>query len=165
MSDVATEALTNLGGKYLTFHLAEEEYGLEILKVREIIGVQEITTVPRAPDFVKGVINLRGRIIPVIDLRMKFDFSEKEYDKETCIIVVAINEILVGLIVDTVSEVVDVDAQDIEEPPSFGTTTSTDFIIGMGKIKGHVSILLNVENILSNEVTDLMAEIASDDDK
>lgn len=149
MTNSKPASLAQLEGKYLTFRLGNEEYGLEILKVREIIGVQEITMVPRAPSFMKGVINLRGRIIPVIDLRLKFGLPEAEYGKETCIIVVSVDDVLVGLIVDTVSEVVDIDAADIEESPSFGTKTSSEFIVGMGKVKDHVSILLSVEDILS----------------
>lgn len=151
MTTASVDLSNKLAGKYLTFQLFNEEYGIEILKVREIIGVQEITTVPRAPEYVKGVINLRGRIIPVSDLRLKFDLPEREYDKETCIIVVSIDEVLVGIIVDTVSEVVDISTDEIEEAPSFGSDADSDVILGMGKIKDRVVILLSVENILSGD--------------
>jgi len=122
------------GGKYLTFKLASEEYGLEILKVREIMGLLEITKVPKTPVFVKGVINLRGKVIPVIDLRLKFGMESIEETNETCIIVVEVNEMLMGVVVDKVSEVLDIEGKDIEDAPSFGTNIDTNFILGMGKI-------------------------------
>jgi len=150
MGNAGTEnVLAQLGGKYLTFRLHEEGYGIEILKVREIFGMQEITSVPGVPGYVKGVINLRGRIVPVVDLRLKFGLSEAEYDKETCIIVISIEDVLVGIIVDTVSEVVDIPADDIEQSPSFGAETPTEYLMGMGKVKERVIILLNVENVFS----------------
>lgn len=159
---IAEEVVVQLGGKYLTFLLAEENYGIEVLKIREIFGMQQITGVPGMPEYVKGVINLRGRIIPVIDLRLKFGFEEAEYDKETCIIVVAIEDVLVGIIVDTVSEVVDIPSDDIEQSPSFGAETPTEYLLGMGKVKDRVVILLNVGQIFSvNEIKSL--EAASND--
>ncbi|MFW6114632.1 MAG: chemotaxis protein CheW [bacterium] len=115
-------------GKYLTFVLAEEEYGLEILKVREIIGLMGITAVPRTPEHVKGVINLRGKVIPVIDLRLKFGMQEIEHTTETCIIVVSVNESEIGVLVDRVSEVLDIEAGQIEEAPSFGSEVNTEFV-------------------------------------
>lgn len=148
---VSEEAVLQLGGKYLTFQLSGEGYGIEILKVREIFGMQQITSVPGVPEYVKGVINLRGRIIPVIDLRLKFGFDEAEYDKETCIIVVSIEDVLVGIIVDTVSEVVDIPTDDIEQSPSFGANTPTEYLLGMGKVKERVIILLNVEQVFSEQ--------------
>lgn len=138
-------------GKYLTFVLGDEEYGLEILKVREIIGLMEITCVPQTPEFIKGVINLRGKVIPVIDLRLKFGMKEAEPTEETCIIVVDINTTLMGILVDTVSEVLDITAGEIEPPPAFGGDISTEFILGMGKIKGNVKILLDIGKVLSPE--------------
>ena len=136
-------------GKYLTFVLRGEEYGLEILKVREIIGVLDITPVPQTPDFVKGVINLRGKVIPVVDLRLKFCMPPEAYTKETCIIVVDVNSLLMGTVVDTVSEVIDIAEENIEPTPSFGDKVCTDFILGMGKIKGKVKILLDIDRVLS----------------
>ncbi len=156
MESTVSDAVAELGGKYLTFRLTEEEYGIEILKVREIFGMLEITAVPGVPDYVKGVINLRGRIIPVIDLRLKFGFEEAAYNKETCIIVVSIDEILVGIIVDTVSEVVDIPGEDIELSPSFGAETPTEYLLGMGKVKERVVILMDVENVFSvQEITSI----------
>lgn len=138
-------------GKYLTFVLGDEEYGVEILKVREIIGLMEITSVPQTPDFIKGVINLRGKVIPVIDLRLKFGMDPAEYTEETCIIVVDINQTMIGILVDTVSEVLDISAGQIEPPPSFGSRIDTEFILGMGKVKDRVKILLEIDKVLSSE--------------
>ncbi len=138
-------------GKYLTFILCDEEYGLEILKVREIICIMDITAVPQTPNFIKGVINLRGKVIPVVDLRLKFGMPETEYTKETCIIVVDVQGLLMGIVVDTVSEVMDIAKADIEPSPAFGSTIKTDFILGMGKVKGNVKILLSIDKILSAE--------------
>ncbi len=145
----AGSAVQNRAGKYLTFSLAGEEYGLEILKVREIIGLMCITAVPRTPNFVKGVINLRGKVIPVMDLRLKFGLTEGERTDETCIIVVNVGNVEMGIIVDKVSEVMDIRAEDIEDTPSFGTSVDTDFILGMGKAKGKVTILLDISKVLS----------------
>jgi len=143
-----SEAQQDKAGKYLTFVLAEEEYGLEILRVREIIGMMEITAVPRTPAYVKGVINLRGKVIPVVDLRLKMGMAEAERTEQTCIIVVDIGEVEMGIVVDRVSEVLDIAAEDIEEPPSFGSRVETDFIIGMGKAAERVTILLDISKLL-----------------
>jgi len=136
-------------GKYLTFVLAGEEYGLEILKVREIIGIMPITAVPRTPEFVKGVINLRGKVIPVIDLRLKFGLPAAEQTDETCIIVVDVGQMEMGVIVDRVSEVLDIAGEDIEDAPSFGAAVQTDFILGMGKSEDKVTILLDISKVLT----------------
>ncbi|MEA3287209.1 MAG: chemotaxis protein CheW [Candidatus Marinimicrobia bacterium] len=149
-------------GKYLTFCLGTEEYGLEILKVREIIGLMAITAVPRTPKFVRGVLNLRGKVIPVVDLRTKFGLEQIEDTDETCIIVVDIAQngtpIQMGILVDTVSEVLDITGQDIEDTPSFGENLNTDFILGMAKAKGTVKILLNIEEVLtSTELMDIVS--------
>jgi purine-binding chemotaxis protein CheW len=138
-------------GKYLTFVLQGEEYGLEILKVREIIGVMNITKVPQMPSYTKGVINLRGKVIPIVDLRLKFGMPEAAQTKETCIIVVNVQSVLMGVLVDTVSEVLDINSADVEPTPAFGSNVRTDFILGMGKIKGKVKILLDIDKVLSNE--------------
>ncbi len=139
------------GGKFLTFQLKDEEYGLEILKVREIMGILNITPVPQTPGYVKGVINLRGKVIPVVDLRLKFGIQEGEYDQRTCIIVVDVNGVMMGIVVDTVSEVMDIDTADIEEAPSFGARLNTDYILGMGKVEGKVKILLDINKVLTSE--------------
>ena len=153
------------GGKYLTFALGREEYGLEILKVREIIGYMEITAVPRTPAYVRGVINLRGQVISVVDLRAKFGMPAADRTDETCVIVVEIRQggrkLSTGIIVDRVSEVLNVAADAIEEPPSFGTAVDTDFILGMGKIGQSVKILLDIDKVLTaQEVAALAASEA-----
>jgi purine-binding chemotaxis protein CheW len=144
-----------LAGKYLTFRLTEEEYGLEILKVQEIIQMQSVTRVPRTPDYVRGVINLRGKVIPVVDLRAKFGFENCADTERTCIIVVQVAHasatIVMGVIIDEVKEVLDIHADNIEETPSFGATIDTDFILGMGKIGQSVKILLDIDKVLSAE--------------
>lgn len=143
-----------LGGKYLTFALAKEEYGLEILKVREIIGYMDITAVPGMPPHLLGVINLRGQVIAVVDLRAKFGMESAPRTDETCIIVVEIRQdsrtISTGLVVDHVLEVVDVPPRNIEEPPQLGSAARTDFILGIGKIGESVKILLDIEQVLGD---------------
>lgn len=150
--DQAIRATTVEAGKYLTFILAEEEYGIGILKVKEIIGMIPITPVPRTPTFVKGVINLRGKVLPVIDLRLKFNMGEIPYTERTCIIVVEIDTpeemVLIGIVVDAVSEVLSIGENAIEPPPSFGTSLSTDYILGMAKTEGGVKILLHIDKVL-----------------
>ena len=144
--------LRELAGKYLTFALGKEEYGIGILKVREIIGLMEITAVPHTPKYIKGVINLRGRVIPVIDLRLKFSMPNEEYTERTCIIVVEVQgettAVQVGMLVDSVSEVLNVAGPEIEPPPAFGGRTEVAFILGMAKIKGDVKILLDADRII-----------------
>jgi purine-binding chemotaxis protein CheW len=145
-------------GKFLTFSLANEEYGIGILKVREIIGMMPIRTVPQTPGFVKGVINLRGKVIPVVDLRLKFGMSEVEYTERTSIIVVSVghegpNEkvIHIGIVVDYVSEVVNIKADEIEAAPAFGSRLNTEYILGMAKIGKGVKILLDIDRILAGD--------------
>lgn len=152
----------NLAGKYLTFALGTEEYGLEILRVREIVGYQEITSVPKTSESIKGVINLRGQVIPIVDLRCRFGMIEKEVTEETCIIVVE-NKVddrtyPTGVIVDNVSEVLDISASQIEPPPDFGSDTSMDFIQGMGKIGDVVKILLDIDKVLGGQEGGLSVE-------
>jgi purine-binding chemotaxis protein CheW len=158
--DQAIKATIMQTGKYLTFSLDEEEYGIGILKVKEIIGMMDITSVPRTPDFVKGVINLRGKVIPIMDLRLKFDMGEIPYTDRTCIIVVEIDSndttILIGIVVDAVSEVLNIGENEIEETPAFGTQLDTDYILGMAKTENGVKILLNIDKVLSfEEITGL----------
>jgi purine-binding chemotaxis protein CheW len=136
-------------GKYLTFYLGSEEYGIEILKVHEIIGLMPITPVPRTPVFIKGVINLRGKVIPAVDLRLKFDMEPVDPTDETCIIVVQTQGIELGLIVDKVSEVLNVGASDIEDTPSFGTNVNTDYILGIGKSTEKIRLLLDIDKVLA----------------
>lgn len=139
-------------GKYLTFALSHEEYGLEILSVREIIGLMDITAVPKVPEYVKGVINLRGKVIPVVDLRLKFCMEKISYTNETCIIVINVNNALIGIIVDKVCEVVDIHKDSIEPPPSFGASSDADFITGMGKVGDKVKILIDTSRIFSSDL-------------
>ena len=138
-----------LGGKYLTYVLAEETYGVEILTVREIFGMMGITAIPRTPEYVKGVINLRGKVITIVDLRLKFGMQEVEHTEQTCIIVMYVGDMEVGVVVDRVSEVLDVSSADIDPAPSFGTAVNTEFILGMGKTDGQVTILLDIGMVLS----------------
>ncbi len=148
-------------GKFLTFVLGDEEYGIEILKVREIMGIMEITPVPQTPDYMKGVINLRGNVIPIIDLRLKFAMPEVEHTKETCIIVAEVGTTQVGVIVDSVSEVTDIKGEDIEEAPSFGQGVDTNFIMGLGKTKKKIIILLDIERVLTTEELNMVEEITA----
>jgi len=141
-------------GKYLTFALGPEEYGLEILKVREIIGYIEVTAVPQTPHYVKGVINLRGQVIPVVDLRAKFGMETTNVTEETCIIVVEIaqdqRKFSMGIVVDRVRDVLDIVASQIEDAPSFGACVETDFILSMAKIADSVKILLDIDRVLGS---------------
>ena len=137
--------------KYLTFHLAGEDYGIEIKYVTEIIGIQKITEVPDMPDFVKGVINLRGKVIPVMDVRVRFHLASRDYDERTCIIVVDINETSVGLVVDEVREVANIPEAQVEPPPATGSGTGSRYIQGMGKLDDEVKIILNVSQLLYEE--------------
>ncbi len=165
----ATGTASSHAGKYLTFKLAGEEYGLEILKVKEIIGMMDITKVPRTPDFVRGVINLRGKVIPVTDLRTKFGMESTEDTDETCIIVVEVTRdgesIQTGILVDTVSEVLDIVKEEIEEAPEFGSGIDTRFILGMAKSKGDVKILLNIEEVLTAEDMAMLSGAAAKTEK
>lgn len=137
--------------KYLTFHLAGEDYGIEIRYVIEIIGIQKITDVPDMPGFIRGVINLRGKVIPVMDVRARFSIEDRDYDDRTCIIVVNIEGTEVGLVVDEVSEVADIPEKNVEPPPRTGKGTGTRYIQGMGKIGEEVKILLDVQKLLFDE--------------
>lgn len=150
-TDSSDRSGKDVGGKFLTFFLAGEEYGLEILKVHEIIGMMSITSVPRTPRYVKGVINLRGKVIPVVDLRLKFGMDSKEQTAETCIIVVQANSVETGIIVDNVSEVLDIVSENIEDAPSFGAMVNSDYIRGIGKSEGRVKLLLDIDSVLSME--------------
>jgi purine-binding chemotaxis protein CheW len=155
-TETATQtAVEDRAGKYLTFCLDDEEYGLEILTVREIIGIMPITSVPKTPEFIKGVINLRGKVIPVIDLRLKFNMPEAERTDETCIIVVQVEKVEVGIVVDRVSEVRDINGKEIDDPPSFGTDVDASFILGMGKTEDRVTILLDINKVLGSDHDDL----------
>jgi purine-binding chemotaxis protein CheW len=150
----------NKAGKYLTFVLAGEEYGLGILNVREINGLMDITAAPQLPPYVRGFVNLRGQMIPAVDLRLKLGMEEMSYTPETCIIVVELKRTLMGIIVDQVSEVLDIAAAEIEDAPSFGTMVNTNLILGIGKAKGSVKTLLAIDKLFSDE--ELAAVTAAD---
>lgn len=162
--DQAVKAMGDRDGKYLTFTLAEEDYGIGILKIKEIIGMMPITSVPQTPEFVKGVINLRGKVIPVMDLRLRFGMPSIDYCERTCIIVVEIGgqagTILVGIVVDAVSEVLNIKVDDIEKTPTFGTKLDTDYILGLAKMEGGVKILLDIDQVLSGDELTLLSEAA-----
>jgi len=151
----ATVKTGERAGKYLTFHLGQEEFAIQVLKVREIMGVQDITAVPQTPSHVKGVINLRGKVVPVVDLRLKFGLPEMEYTQRTCIIVVQVqfqaSLLLMGIVVDGVSEVLNLAGGDIEDTPEFGSGVVTPYILGMAKSKGKVKILLDIDQVLSSQ--------------
>lgn len=153
--DQAVQRLADRESKYLTFTLENEEYGIGILKIREIIGMMTITSVPQTPKFIKGVINLRGKVIPVVDLRVRFGMQEIDYTERTCIIVVEIEgdsgQIVIGIVVDSVSEVLNIKAEEIEDTPTFGTRLDTDYILGMAKMEGEVKILLDIDRVLNAE--------------
>jgi purine-binding chemotaxis protein CheW len=155
-------------GKYLSFMLGEETYGVEIQKVREIIGVAPVTAVPNTPAFIRGVINLRGKIIPVVDMREKFHMQHRDATRNSCIVIVAIAfngvQIWMGLLVDSVCEVLDVAGVDLEAVPSFGVTLDTSFLLGMARSKSGVRLLLDIQKVLTHAeavVAEAVAETAS----
>lgn len=155
MNEPAAGQVDTRAGKYLTFQLVNEEFGIRVLKVREIMGLQEITAVPQTPGHVKGVINLRGKVIPVIDLRLKFGLPSTEYGQRTCIIVAQVQgesgPILMGVVVDGVSEVLNLTAGEIEDTPDFGENAAGQYLLGMAKVKGKVKILLDIDQVLSSQ--------------
>lgn len=154
----SASATAHCAGKYLTINLGEEAYGLAVLKVREIIRMQKITPVPQMPDYVCGVLNLRGRVIPVVDLRVKFGLKA-EFGERTCIVVVQVKlpssqTVQMGLIVDSVEEVVNLNAQDIEPTPDFGTRIDTSYLLGMAKVKGQVKTLLDIDRVVGSQTVE-----------
>lgn len=165
MSNAAISAVRGQGSeqtssKFLTFFLSEEEYGLEILKVQEIIGVMDITPLPGTPAYLCGVINLRGKVIPVVDLRLKFDMEAVSRTSETCIIVVKVQGMERGIVVDKVSEVANINAAEIEAAPAFGAEISTDYILGIGKSSGRVKLLLDIDKVLAGTQAEDLGAVA-----
>jgi len=162
--DQAVSSMVEKEGKYLTFTMDNEEYGIGILKIKEIIGMMPITPVPRTPEHVKGVINLRGKVIPVVDLRLRFGMEAIEYNERTCIIVVEIEghsgTVMIGTVVDSVSEVLNIKREDIEDTPTFGTKLNTNYILGMAKMEGGVKILLDIDKVLNTEEISAMEKKA-----
>jgi purine-binding chemotaxis protein CheW len=157
------------GGKFLTFLLDQEIYGIPIKKAREIIGVMEITHIPKTKAYIKGVINLRGKIIPIIDLRLKFGMIEKPYTDRTCVIVIEIGtqegRRLVGVAVDTVAEVVNIQKGEIELPPDYDAQIEGDFLAGIGKLKEKVVMILDIEKVLSREELSYFKHELSEEDE
>ena len=155
MSSEKTHETLEFEGKYLTFNLMDEYYGISVNKIMQIIAIPDITTIPQTPPFVKGVINLRGRIIPVTDLRLRFLLPEQDYDDKTSIIIINFEkeegEIFIGVIVDKVVEVIDINASEIEMSPTFGVKLDTQYILAMAKVKNKVVTLLDISNILTNQ--------------
>ncbi len=151
IDDIMEEDDESIENMYLTFKLAEEEYGIGIMHVTEIVGLQNITEVPDMPEFVKGVVNLRGQVIPVIDVRLRFHMEPKEYDERTCIIVLSIRDVQIGLVVDTVNEVLTIDDKLISPPPKVASANSARYIKGLGKVNEEVKILLSGEKLLFEE--------------
>jgi len=147
------------GGRYLSFAMCGGEFGIEILKVREIMGFINVTPVPQTPGYIKGVINLRGKVIPVIDLRLKFGLQQANYTKETCIIVVDMKNMLTGIIVDSVSEVMAVGKEDFESMPYFRNGVDTKYFLGMAKIKDKVKILLDIDRVFHSADIAMVEEL------
>jgi purine-binding chemotaxis protein CheW len=151
--EVAEQMVDQRAGKYLTFQLGNEEYGVEILKVREIIGLMNVTRIPQTPHYIRGVINLRGKVIPVMELRSKFGMELADDTDQTCIVVVEVKDessrVLTGLVVDAVSEVLDIKNKQIDDAPEFGAGANTDYIMGIGKINDAVKLLLDIDKIVN----------------
>lgn len=148
-AEIKEARLESRAGKYLTFFLESEEYGVEILKVQEIIGRMPITSVPRTPNYIRGVINLRGKIHPIMDLKVKFSMEHTQITDETCIIVIKTSTIMMGILVDRVSEVANIVSGEIEDTPSFGAGIDTDYLLGVGKTGGKVRLLLDIEKVIT----------------
>lgn len=145
--------------KYLTFQLADEVYGIEIYHVTEVVGLQKITKVPDMPDFVKGVINLRGQVIPVMDVRIRFKMPPRDYDDRTCVVVVNVKETAIGLVVDEVSEVLDIPEKQIEPPPKVSKSGTSRFVQGLGKVGDRVTIILNAKKLLYEKELEKMERL------
>jgi purine-binding chemotaxis protein CheW len=160
-----TKNTASLAGKYLTFTLHQESYGIDVLKVREIIRMTNITAVPQMPEFVRGVMNLRGKIIPVMDLRKRFEFAIQADNAQTCIVVVQVRlpdgkATQMGLVVDGVEEVINLTGSDIEEIPDFGGQICTDYILGIAKVKNQVKTLLNIDGIVGADTLKSLRAVA-----
>lgn len=164
MGKESKSSIADLAGKFLTFELGKEVYGLEILKVQEIIGMMSVTKVPRTPNFIRGVVNLRGKVIPVVDLRLKFGLEFAEDTDKTCIIVVQVSraeqKVTMGIIVDEVSEVLSVVEDQLEKAPELGAGADTDFIMAIGKIDTKVVMLLDVDAVLSSGEIDIVGSVS-----
>jgi purine-binding chemotaxis protein CheW len=149
-----------VGGKFLTFFLGNEEYGIEILTVREIIGLLPVTAMPEMPAFVRGLVNLRGKVIPVVELRKKFGMEPVPDTEQTCIIVVQTHETMLGVVVDQVSEVLNIPATDVVDPPRVGDDMNAEYLLGIGKNRGRVSLLLDVKAVFGPESLAALSQMA-----
>lgn len=162
--DQAVRAMQDREGKYLTFNLANEEYGIGIRKIKEIIGMMHVRSIPKTPPFVKGVINLRGKVIPVIDLRLRFGMPEIDYTDRTCIVVVEIQGsagvVTTGIVVDSVSEVLNIKLDAIEDAPVFGAAVDTHYILGIAKLGDGVKLLIDIDRVLNSEEVDALKAAA-----
>jgi purine-binding chemotaxis protein CheW len=154
-------ARADVAGKFLTFVLNGEAYGVEILKVHEIIGLLPITCVPRTPPHIRGVINLRGKVIPIMDLRLRFGMLASTYGEGTCIVVVHVRGVQMGLVVDAVSEVIDIAAADVEDVPQFCVDVHTEYLLGIAKSDNTVKLLLDIERVLTATDTALADAVAA----
>lgn len=155
-------AVENLGQEYLIFALGQEEYGLEILKVQEIRGYDRVTRIANTPDFIKGVTNLRGIIVPIVDLRVKFAQENIRYDNNTVVIVLNVNQRVVGIVVDGVSDVLSLTTEQIKPAPEFSVTLSTEYLMGLGAVDERMIILVDIEKLLSSEEMELVDKIHND---
>lgn len=161
MRDMSAVSMPDIERRqYVTFYLNHEEYAVDALNVQEIVGFQDITRVPNIPEFIRGVINLRGSIIPVVDLKMRFGMHCEGYKKHTCIIVTEFSKGVMGIIVDAVTDVLLISEDSCLSAPAFGTKTKTDFIKGMGRIGSRLAIILNMERILTDEETSVITDVA-----
>jgi len=157
--DLYDDGEDTMKDRYFTFKIGDEEYGIEIMYVIEVIGIQKITEVPDMPIFVKGVINLRGQVIPVMNVRSRFGMEEHEYDERTCIVVVTIKDSAIGLVVDMVSDVIDIPEANVDPPPKISRKPGNRFIKGLGKIDNQVKILLDVQKLLYDEELEQVSSV------
>ena len=148
--------------QFLTFNLAEEFYGVDILKVQEIKGYTNVTKIPNTPDYIKGVLNLRGTIVPIVDLRMKFGMGVTEPTSFTVVVVVNVRNRVMGFLVDAVSDVLDLNAKDIQPPPELGNTVDITFVAGIGNSNDHLVTLLDIDRVLTNDEIKAVADIPAD---
>jgi purine-binding chemotaxis protein CheW len=163
MQAVANAAAANdsRGNEYLAFKLGQEEYGIDILKVQEIRGYESVTRIANAPEFIKGVINLRGIIVPIVDMRIKFNLGEPSYDQFTVVIILSIAGRVVGMVVDSVSDVTTLDPEQIKPAPEMGTVLNTDYLIGLGTLGERMLILLDIERLMSSDEMGLIEKMAA----
>lgn len=161
MTNSSKKQVESAAGEYLTFVLGGEEYGIEILKVQEIRGYDTVTKIANTPSFIKGVINLRGRIVPIVDLRIKFNLENKQYDEFTVVIILNLRGRVVGIVVDGVSDVMDLPAEHIREVPDLVSNIDTQYILGLGSVEERMLILIDIEKLMNSQEMDLINSVAS----